>query len=209
MAEKKVKVLPEYDVSTRKSFAGEKINYGILYGSDSKIVFIKSGAGGKIRGKDNKYLKIACGLREKLGATVICADNPYSESDGDSLHEKADIKMIKSVAEELKLTDFELYFIGTSDGGYHNICLAKEFPQTVRLLGINPSMNTVKDFAEKLNTIRSIDKILVFGSEDECYKESLKLRELEDEKLRFITVNGADHFFTGMIDEFIALAELI
>lgn len=209
MAEKENKMLPEYDVSTRKSFAGEKINYGILYGSDSKIVFIKSGAGGKIRGKDNKYLKIAYGLRERLGATVICADNPDSEPEDILLHEKTDMKMISSVAQELKFTDYELYFIGTSDGGYHNMCLARECPQTVRLLGINPSMNTVKDFIEKLNAIRNIDKILVFGSNDECYKESVKLRELEDEKLKFITVTGADHFFTDMVDEFIALAELI
>ncbi len=209
MADKNDKVLFEYDVSTRKSVAEEKINYGILYGTGKKIVFIKSGAGGRIRGKHNKYLKIAYRLRERLSATVICADNPDFEPEDIPLHEKADIKMISSVAKERKLTDYELYFIGTSDGGYHNIRLAKEFPQTVKLLGINPSMNSLQDLAENLCAIGRVEKILVYGSEDECFNEVSGLRELHCDNLRLITVPGADHSFTGMTDDFIALTDMI
>lgn len=209
MAEKKDNILFEYDVSTRKSVAEEKINYGILYGNSKKLVFIKSGAGGRIRGKHNKYLKTAYRLRDRLGATVICADNPDSEPENIPKHQKADIKMISSVAAERKLTDFELYFIGTSDGAYHNIRLAKEFPQTVKLLGINPSMISLEDLAENLCALNGVEKILVYGSEDECLNEVSELRELVCNNLRLITVEGADHNFTGMTDDFIALTDMI
>ena len=48
---------------------GEKIQYGILFGNE-KIVFIKAGAGGNIRGYQDKYLKMAHRVHDNLGATV-------------------------------------------------------------------------------------------------------------------------------------------
>ena len=67
-----------YDRTTRKTVAGEVIHYGILHGNE-EIVFIKVGADGSIRGYQDKYLKMAHRVHERLGATVICASNPYIE----------------------------------------------------------------------------------------------------------------------------------
>ena len=67
-----------YDKVTSRSVKTEKINYGIIHGNE-KIVFVKVGADGSIRGYQDKYLKMAHRVHERLGATVICASNPYIE----------------------------------------------------------------------------------------------------------------------------------
>ena len=129
-----------YDKTINKTLSGEKLRYGLLYGNE-KIVFIKVGAGGNIRGYQDKYLKMAHRVHERLGATVICASNPYIEHG----HEDADQAMIETVAAEAGFASYEVYFVGTSDGGYHNLKLAKIVPQSVKFLGINASLNSVQD----------------------------------------------------------------
>ena len=67
-----------YDKQINKTVCGEKLRYGILYGNE-KIVFIKVGAGGSIRGYQDKYLQMAQRVHERMCATVICASNPDAE----------------------------------------------------------------------------------------------------------------------------------
>jgi hypothetical protein len=95
---------------------------------DGKRVFIKSGAYGGIKRYEDKYLKIAYRLHERMGATVICASNPEVS------HSVLDEKAIRWVASQLNLSGYELYFVGTSDGGYQNLILASRFPETVKFL---------------------------------------------------------------------------
>jgi alpha/beta superfamily hydrolase len=193
-----------YDKTTSKTLSGEKLRYGILYGNE-KIVFIKVGAGGSIRGYQYKYLQMAHRAHERLGATVICASNPDIEHG----HEDADRAMIASVAAEAGFASYEVYFVGTSDGGYHNLKLAKIVPQSVKFLGINASLNSVQDLTEKLQAIPDVQKLLVYGTKDEDYIRESALQALKCDNLEVITITGADHEFTGMVDEFIALIDLI
>ena len=79
-----------------KKIETETINYGIISGNE-KIVFIKVGADGNIKGYKNKYLKMAHRVHEKTGATVICASNPYIENG----HVAADKEMILKVVNEM------------------------------------------------------------------------------------------------------------
>ena len=67
-----------YDQIREKPVDGETIHYGILLGNET-IVFIKAGADGDIYGYQNKYLHMARRLHERMGATVVCASNPYIE----------------------------------------------------------------------------------------------------------------------------------
>ena len=194
-----------YDKTSSKTVFGEKISYGIIYGND-KIVFIKVGADGSIRGYQDKYLKMAHRVHDRLGTTVICASNPYIKHG----HLEADQTMISKVAADCGFDDFEVYFVGTSDGGYQNLLLAKEIPQTVKILGINPSLSSVQDFVEKVQALPHVQKIMVYGTRDDAYNECVPvLQALECENLEIITVEGADHEFTDMVDEFIALIDLI
>ena len=193
-----------YDKVTFKTVASEKIYYGIIYGND-KIVFIKVGADGSIRGYQDKYLKMAHRVHERLGATVICASNNTEVDCADQV--VADEAMIAKVAADCGYDDFEVYFVGSSDGGYQNLLLAKEIPQTVKILGINPSLSSVQDFVEKVQTLPHVQKIMVYGTRDDVYNECVPA--LECENLEILTVEGADHEFTDMVDEFIALIDLI
>jgi hypothetical protein len=195
-----------YEKVTFKTVASEKIYYGIIYGNE-KIVFIKVGADGSIRGYQDKYLKMAHRVHKSLGATVICASNPEVEYDVQAVADKA---MISKVAADCGYDDFEVYFVGTSDGGYQNLLLAKEIPQTVKILGINPSLSSVQDFVEKVQALSHVQKIMVYGSKDDVYDECVpELQSLGGENLEIVTVEGADHEFTGMVDEFIALIDLL
>jgi alpha/beta superfamily hydrolase len=144
-------------------------------------------------------------VHERLGATVICASNPDIEHG----HEAADRAMIESAAAEAGFASYEVYFVGTSDGGYHNLKLAKIVPQAVKFLGINASLNSVQDLTEKLQAIPDIQKLLVYGTKDEDYIRESALQALKCDNLEVITIDGADHEFTDMVAEFIALIDLI
>ena len=193
-----------YDKVTSRPVRAEGIHYGIIYGNE-KIIFIKVGADGSIRGYRDKYLKMAHWVHERLGATIICASNPYIEHG----HLEADQEMIFKVAAECGFSDYEVYFVGTSDGGYHNLLLAQQVPQSVKLLGINASLVDEDGFVEKLKKIPNIKKLLVYGTEDDDYELVPTLQALGCENLEILTVEGADHEFTDMVDEFIALIDLI
>ena len=195
-----------YDKVTSRSVKTEEINYGIIYGNE-KIVFIKVGADGSIRGYQDKYLKMAHRVRKRLGATVICASNPCDVEYEDQL--VADQAIISKVATDCDFADYEVYFVGASDGGYHNLLLAQRVPQTVKLLGVNASLVNEDDFLEKLQSIPYITKYLVYGTKDDAKQFVPVLQALECVSLEIITVEGADHEFTGMVDEFIALIDLI
>ena len=168
-----------YDKIVRKNIDGETINYGIIFGNE-KIVFIKTGADRNIRGYKDKYLRMSHRVHERMGATVICASNPEIENG----HFAADKEMISYVASELKHTDYMVYFLGVSDGAYHNIVLATEIPQTMKLLGISTSRKAVEDFKEKLQVLAHVEKILVYGTEDYEYDIVPELENSEFKNLK-------------------------
>lgn len=193
-----------YDKRIGKTLGGERIDYGLVCGNE-KIVFIKTGADGSIRGYRDKYLKMAHRIHNRLGATVICASNP----DADSEQVTADQTMICQVAKELGFARFMVYLVGVSDGGYHNLLLAQKVSETVKLLGINTSLIDEEDLAEKLREIPQIEKILVYGTEDYDFACVSMLQEMEGKNVKVVTVDGADHEFTGMVDAFVALIDML
>lgn len=194
-----------YDKIITKPINGEKIKYGILHGNEN-IVFIKTGIDGDIYGYKNKYPKMAHRIHERIGATVICASNPDTESN----QLDSDRAMISKIASELNVSEIKVYLVGASDGGYHILSLAKCIPQTVRLLCINPSFIDVKTFNDKLIELSNIKKTLIYGSKDEDYALIVPhLKKLNCNNLEIITIDGADHQFKGMLEEFIGLIELL
>lgn len=193
-----------YDKIIKKHIDSETINYGIVFGNE-KIVFIKTGADGNIKGYKDKYLKMAQRVHERMGATVICASNPYIECG----HEATDKLIISQIASEVNCSEYEVYFFGTSDGAHHNLVLAKEIPQTVRLLAINPSLIDFDEFKDKLLELPQISKTIVYGTKDELSDFFSTLKELKCDNLETITINEADHDFNGMLEEYIALIDLL
>ena len=191
----------EFDKIIHKTLDEESVDYGFIFGNN-KIVFIKVGAGGGIPGYQDKYLRMAHRVHERLGATVICSSN----------YEKClpmDKKAIEWCARYLKLKDAELYFVGVSDGADQCITLTRNAP-TRKLLCINPSFVPGHDPSNRLILRSKVEKIFVYGTkDDEGYELVPKLKERAIPNFEIRWVEGADHEFSGMVDEFIALIDLI
>ena len=179
------------------------VEYETILGNE-KIVFIKSGIEGDARGYEDKYLKMARRLHEQSGATVICASNP------DVPHEEIDEAEIRQVVAEQGFSNFEISFIGNSDGAYHNLFLAKRFPETVKWLGINSSYIDITDFKKRLLSLPNVCKILICGTRDDDFDEVVPVvSEITSDDLVIKLVYGADHSFTEMTEKFIALADYL
>ena len=195
-----------YDKTLGITVGDEKINYGILFGNE-KIVFIKAGADGNIRGYQDKYLRMAHRVHARIGATVICASN--SDLSGKT-QLKADKTLIEKVIADLGLDHYELYFIGNSDGGDHSLKLSQQFPETVKFLGINSSWTSIDDFLERIQSLPDVKKIFAYGAKDVDFDFIVpRLKTLECSNLEIIVLDGIDHKFTDRIDDFIALIDLI
>ena len=180
-----------------------KVEYEVIFGNE-RIVFIKAGAGGSARGYENKYLRMARRIHERVGATVICASNP------DAPHEALDEGKIREIVAGMGFSDFAIYFIGTSDGAYHNLSLAKRFSEVVKVIGINTSYIDIPDLKEKLMALPDILKVMIYGTEDEDFEEIVPaLSEMECNNFELKLVDGADHSFTGMTEELIALSDYL
>lgn len=200
-----------YDQTFEKVVDGEVIAYGIVLGNE-KIVFIKTGADGNILGYQNKYPRMAHRIHQRLGATVICASNPDVDH---QVQQASDIRTISQVATDCGFTDYSVDLIGISDGAYNNLLLAQAVPQVRKLLNINTSpklrnhKSDLQDLGNRLQQLASIHKTLVYGTEDEEYCHVPHLKALDCDHLEILTVEGADHIFTGMVEDFIALTDLL
>lgn len=192
-----------FDKIISKVVGEEKIQYGFLFGNE-QIVFIKSGAYGGIKGYEDKYLKMAHRIHERMGATIICASNP------EVVHASWDEKAIRWVVSKMGFSRFEVYFVGTSDGGYQNLILASRFSETVKYLGINSSYIDIEGMEKKIDDLPNVEKIFVYGTKDDDYDDIVPaLKAMNRDKLKVLEVEGADHKFTGMIDQFISLADML
>ncbi len=188
----------------RKTCDGCRITYGIIHGNET-VVLIKSGAGKPCRGSKNKHLKMALWLNQQYGYSVICASNPY---DCDQTFH-IDKKVLCNYVKQQGFEKFNVYLVGTSDGADQILFLAKEIPQTEKLLCINHSAVSFNDLVKKLMQTPKVEKIFVYGTQDDEVEHASLLKDENIPNLKIITVEGANHGFTGMIDEYIALAKLL
>lgn len=169
-----------------------EIDYGFVFGGDrQKIFLVKAGQDGSIYGYQNKYLKLACELRDLYGFSVICASTP--SSDIDQMAQFAEM-----VQSEFEITDTtKIYFMGTSKGASIGCFGHVSFPQISRFLLINPplTINTTKlcrctqNFAGEMMTF-------VFGSLDPSAHMAGLLKLHERENVRVAIIPRQDHYFS-------------
>ena len=194
-----------YDKIIHQKAVGERIDYGLIFGNE-KIVFIKCGAGGSIKGYQDNYIKLAHRIHLRIGATVIVSSNPDVEHD---LQISFDKTIISASAAFLGLKNHEVCFVGTSDGGYYVLLLAKHIPESVKYLGINPSTPTEDKFIQKIKGLPQLEKFIAYGTEDELFDFVPKLQASDIPNLEIKILDGIDHEFTDKVDEFIGLTDLI
>ena len=196
----------DYTQTFSQTVEGYKIKYGVLFGNE-KIVFIKVGTDGTIRGYQDKYPRMARRIHERTGATVICSSNPDISAERKL---EADKAFIEKIIAEQDYENCEFYFVGTSDGAEHSLKLALQFPKTVKFLGISSSWSVEAEFLKMVKDLSCEKKIFAYGTDDEDFDVIVpRLKALDCDNLELIIFDGVDHFFTGKVDDFIALIDVI
>lgn len=179
------------------------INYGIINGN-SKIVFIKTGQDGSIYGYENKYLRIARNLNSKYGYTVICSSNPF---DGSNPLEH-DFEVIEKYSVEKSFENYDIYYIGHSNGARIGMTWGYQYPKIKKMLLINsPIFINWHKLKEGLKNSSNQEIYLIYGEYDQSIKYTELLEPLLNENIKLEIINGADHNFTNMLEEFIELSE--
>ena len=178
------------------------IDYGMVDGSDT-VVLVKAGRGGDCRGAEDKYVKLAHSLRDRYGYSVICASNPMEIKDSYS----SDRMLLEQYIKTAGFVQPQLYLMGNSDGARQGLLLATEWKQIQKLLLFGmPLMLNFHKTKEALSRLREREICFVYGTRDPShpYLPYLKLQKLPN--CRFLTVEGADHCFSGMTEQFLSLA---
>lgn len=172
---------------------------------DQRIVFIKVGLGGDCYGAEDKYLRMACMLHKQCGCSVIVASNPI---EGKS-HVEADRQAIAQLVAAQGINAPKLYLFGNSGGCVKGLALASECA-FVRMVLVN--MPLMIDFHKTKRYIAAIPQteiVAVYGERD---PSAPYIPFLQDRfaNLQVRVVQGADHNFCGMTQEFTELSrELI
>jgi len=191
-----------YDVVINREFKDIAIiEYGIIKGN-STIVFIKVGQDGSIYGYDNKYLKIAKKLKEKYGYSVITSSNPF---DGNNPLDH-DMSIIKEYAKENDFVDYQVYYMGHSNGARIGISWGYKYPEIKRMLLINsPIFINWHILKDGIKESKNQEMILVYGTKDNSYRYVELIKPLLNDNKKLVIINEADHDFTNMLDDFISL----
>ena len=194
--------IKDFDEIIELPFNGETIHYGIVNGSNT-IVFIKAGANGSMYGYENKYLQIARNINKSHGYTIICSSNPDYVREN-PLNQA--IELIANYAETNNFDDYEILYMGHSDGAALAIRYGHIYPKIKRMLLINPPIffnwHKLKDGIKQFKGERAT---FIYGDLDPSYKYSEMLNLIRNERIKYEIIQGADHHFKGKLDEFINL----
>ena len=191
-----------YDEVKKRKFKDiATIEYGIVKGN-SIVVFIKVGQNGSIYGYENKYLIIAKKLNKEYGYSVIISSNPF---DGNNPLEH-DMNVVKEYCIENNMKDYQVYYMGQSNGARKGMSWGYQYPEIKRMLLINSPI-FINWHVLKNGIIKSKNQeiIVVYGDRDDSYKYIGLIEPLLDNNKKLIIINGADHNFVNMLDEFINL----
>ena len=178
-----------------------EVEYGCVSGN-GKIVYIKAGMGGNFLGYEDKYLKIARGLNERFGCSVICASNPCP------LPILADKMIIDEFLSRHKTCTAELFFFGHSNGGVKGLELAASGVPFERMVLVN--MPLMINFNKALGMMKAIPDtkiIAAYGDGDPSVGFIPFLLSAHLPNLEILKIPGADHNFSGALDKFISLAD--
>lgn len=164
---------------------------------EGKAFVILTGLGGSADGFGNKYSRIAEYVQSDYGFPVFIAPTP------EDVWEKKE-KFFDEVVARFIQNKTCVYLMGVSAGATIALWYAAKYPQIERVLCVNPVLNInlhltsngIRNFVGERMTI-------VFGENDPSAKWAKILPAAPH--LQINIVPGADHLFSGKLDEFIDL----
>ena len=201
--------MTDFDIKVSAFCNSVQIDYGIINGkfnieSSHIVVYIKAGLTGSIYGYENKYLKMAKNLNEKFGVSVFVASNP--EETGNSIGHG--LQIIKNYCKERQVKQFNVYFVGVSNGGVQGLFAFEKNPLINKALLIGAPLNHKPDLIKKALINFNGEKLhLICGDKDPGFGLFKLYSELENEKIIFTAFLNVDHVFSGNTELFIKLPE--
>ena len=181
-----------FDVELHKQFNDKIIDYGIIKGNNN-IFFIKAGQDGSMRGYEDKYLKIAKSINQKYGSTVICSSNPF---DGDNPLDNA-MEVIEEYVKDSNFNDYEIYYMGYSNGGLVGACFGEKYFKIKKMLLINtPLMHHFDELKNGLNNYKGKQVIAIYGSLDKSIPYINLLKQINNDNFKYFIIEGQDHLFS-------------
>ena len=182
-----------FDVELHRKFKDILIiDYGIIKGNNN-ILLIKAGQNGSMYGYKNKYLKIGKMINEKYGSTVICSSNPF---DGSNPLDDA-MEVIEEYVKDNNFYDYEIYYIGHSNGGLIGAWYGTNYPKIKRMLLINaPLMYNYHKTKDGINRFKGEEIIAIYGSLDQSYPFVELLDKIENKNFKYYIIEGQDHHFS-------------
>ena len=180
------------------------IDFGILSGNE-KIIFIKAGLGGSHVGEGDKYLRLAHRLRDAVGCSVIAVSNPEEPR----TQTDTDRAILEGYIKEMGLASPHLLFFGHSNGGIKGLELgASGIPFERMVLTNMPLMINFHKTKRYISLLEDTAITIAYGSRDPSYSY-IPFIEGRYKNLRVLRIEGADHGFTGMEEEQLALGEIL
>ena len=201
--------MTDFDIKVSAFCNSVQIDYGIINGkfnieSSHIVVYIKAGLTGSIYGYENKYLKMAKNLNEKFDVSVFVASNP--EGTGNSIGHG--LQIIKNYCKERQIKQFNVYFVGVSNGGVQGLFAFEKNPLINKALLIGAPLNYNPDLIKKALINFNGEKLhLICGDKDPGFGLFKLYSELENEKIIFTAFLNVDHVFSGNTELFIKLPE--
>lgn len=201
--------MTDFDIKVSAFCNSVQIDYGIINGkfnieSSHIVVYIKAGLTGSIYGYENKYLKMAKNLNEKFGVSVFVASNP--EGTGNSIGHG--LQIFKNYCKERQVKQFNVYFVGVSNGGVQGLFAFEKNPLINKALLIGAPLNYNPDLIQKALINFNGEKLhLICGDKDPGFGLFKLYSELENEKIIFTAFLNVDHVFSGNTELFIKLPE--
>lgn len=181
------------------------IDYGFI-GGNNTIIFIKAGQDGSCNGYQNKYLNLAINLNKKYKFSVICSSNPFRKKNplDDAM------QVISDYAKKRKFDDYDVYYIGYSNGGLIGAWHGYQYEKIKRMVLVNaPLMFNFHKTKDGIRNFSGEKMILVYGEFDPSYRYTELLMPLLNDNIELKIYKGQDHHFSNNSKDFELLPELI
>jgi pimeloyl-ACP methyl ester carboxylesterase len=169
------------------------------------VLMIIVGMNGSIYGYENKYFRIAKRANTIYGSTVFIFANDERNWYNPKIFFNSIINYVKE--NMLNKSDIKIKLFGYSAGAAFASFCAYEYPEITNILLVNPPLLDYLELTINRMRLFSGKSTLVVGKNDPNYKlgELFTLDKYADIFNNVIMIDGADHYFKGLVNEFINL----
>jgi pimeloyl-ACP methyl ester carboxylesterase len=194
----------EISISSKNGIEQYKSDVAKIDGGNDVLVIIV-GINGSVYGYENKYYRIAKRANAIYDSTVFIFANDERNWCEPKVYFNEIIKHVKK--NTVDLNNIKIKLFGYSAGALYASFFAWEYPEITNLLLVNPPLMDYLELTIDRMKAFSGNSTLVVGKYDPYYKlgELFTIEEYKDIFNNVVLFDGADHFFKGLLNEFINL----